>query len=77
MEELMPKKSRRGRDKMVGKEVLCCHKGDCGRHTVADLGELIEATVDDGYLRNVRKEKGEKDWENMPTGCWNCGHLFA
>ena len=76
MSAMMRNKTKRGSDDMLGKVVLCCDKGDCRRHTVADLGDLIEVSVDNGYLRNVRNERGEKDWENMPEGCWKCGHLF-
>ena len=58
---------------MLGKIVLCCDNGKCGSHTLANLEDLIEMTVENGCLRSVR----QKEWlENMPEPCWNCDDLF-
>ena len=60
----------------LGKTVLCWDKIKCRRHTSADLEDLIEMTVDNGYLRSVRTNTNEKGWENMPETCWKCSDLF-
>ena len=60
-------------DKVLAKTILCYEKGECGRHTLGDLEDLVEMRVENGYLRSVRKNDKEKDWENMPETCWKCG----
>ena len=67
---------KQGSNSMLGKTVLCCDKGECGSHTLADMGDLIEMGVENGYLRSVRRKKNENGWKNMPETCWNCGDLF-
>ena len=61
---------------VLGKMVLCCDKGKCGSHTLANLEDMIAVIVDNGYLRSARQKKNENDWQNMPEICWNCGDLF-
>ena len=68
--------AKQGGNNMLGKTVLCCDKGKCGSHTLADLEDMIEMMVEKGYLRSVRQKKNENDWQNMPEICWNCGDLF-
>ena len=67
---------KQGSNNMLGKTVLCCDKGECGSHTLADMGDLIEMGVENGYLRSVRRKKNENGWKNMPETCWNCGDLL-
>ena len=72
-------KTKQKGDNMLGKTFLCCGKEKCGSHTLADLEDLIEMTVENDYLRNVRQKKLKKKmkgWENMPETCWNCGGFF-
>ena len=61
--------TKQGSDNMLGKTVLCCNKGKCGSHTLVDLEDLIEMTVENGYLRSVRQKKNENGRENMSEIC--------
>ena len=49
--------AKQGGNNMLGKTVLCCDKGKCGSHTLADLEDLIEMMVENGYLRSVRQKR--------------------
>ena len=42
-----------GGDNMLGKIVLCCDNRKCGSHTLANLEDLIEMTVENGCLRSA------------------------
>ena len=44
----------------MGKSVLCCDKGKCGSHTLVDLEDLIEMTVENGCLRRVRNRRARR-----------------
>ena len=68
--------AKQGGNNMLGKMVLCYDKGKCGSHTLADLEDMIEMMVEDGYLRSVRQKKNENGWQNMTGIRWNCGDLF-
>ena len=70
------KNAKQGGNNMLVKTVLCCDKGKCGSHTLADLEDMIEVMVESGYLRSVRQKKNENGWQNMPENCWKCGDLF-
>ena len=39
--------------------VKCCDKGECGRHTEADLEDLETHNIDKSYLKATRKKKKE------------------
>ena len=51
--------AKEGGNNMLGKTVLCCDNGKCRSHTLADLEDMIEMMVEDGYLRSVRQKKNE------------------
>ena len=57
--------------------VKCCDKGECGRHTGADLEDLEMPNIDKSYLKATRKKKNEMGWENVAEHCWGCGGLFC
>ena len=41
--------------------MTCCPKGGCGKHTEADLVDLVEQNISKGYLRASRKKKRISD----------------
>ena len=55
----------------------CCDKGECGRHTEADLEDLETHNIDKSYLKVTRKKKKEMGWENVAEHCWGCRELFC
>ena len=76
---VMPAKmenTKQGGNDMSGKVVLCCDKGKYRSHILVDLEDLIEMTVENGYLRGVREKKNKNGWKNIPEICWNCGDFF-
>ena len=54
-----------------------CDKGECGRHTQADLENLKMHNIDKSYLKANRKKKKEMGWENVAEHCWGYGGLFC
>ena len=42
--------------------VACCSKGECGRHTEADIVDLIEPNITKNYLKATRKEDSDVGW---------------
>ena len=79
-EEGRGSRGRRGRrgggDDRVGTVVMNCDKGDCGRHTEADLKDLEDQNIDNSYLKATRKKKKERGWKNVAEHCWKCGGMF-
>ena len=53
------------KDKRVDTVVKCCDKGECRRHTEADLEGLEMHDIDKSYLKATRKTKKEVGWENV------------
>lgn len=71
------RRSRRGGgEDRVGTVVMNCDKGDCGRHTEADLTLLEDQIIDNTYLKATREKKKERGWQNVAEHCWNCGGMF-
>ena len=64
-------------DRVIGTVVKCCDKGECGKHTEADLEDLETHMIDKSYLKVTREGKQEVGWENVADCCWGCGGLFS
>ena len=74
---------RRGRSKSkdpgggrVGTHIVCCEKGKCGKHTEADLDDLMDQDVPNNCLKKTRQNNKEKEWENVAENCLGCGKMF-
>ena len=46
----------------MGTQVMCCKEDECGKHTEADLKNLVEQEVPKDYLKEMRKRKDETGW---------------
>ena len=61
-----------GKDDRVGTVVKCCDKGECGRHTEADLEDLETPNIDKSYLKATagrrRKKWDGRMWQNTAEG---------
>ena len=52
------KRTRRVQQTDIGVNIVtCCPKGGCGKHTEADLVDLVEQNISKDYLRASRKKK--------------------
>ena len=51
-------KRRRGQQTDIGVNIVtCCPKGGCGKHTEADLVDLVDQRITKDYLKATREEK--------------------
>ena len=64
-------KRRRGQTDIGVNIVTCCPKGACGRHTEADLVDLVDQRITKDYLKASREKKRIQDgrmWQNTAGG---------
>ena len=54
---------------LVGTQVTSCKEGEYGKHTEADLKNLVEQEGPTDYLKETRKRKDETGWERIAKNC--------